>query len=134
MGRLITEAGASLAALPEEKRPGTVIVGIMTDGEENTSHEWTLDAVKSLVEQQTKTYSWDFLYLGADQDAIAVGTSLGVSPDRSMTYARESTTTAMSMASAVVGRIRTARSQGMSTDDIGYSAGERAAAAGDPKV
>ena len=53
MGRLITDAGASLAALPEDQRPGTVIVAIMTDGLENASKEWTGAAIKALVEQQT---------------------------------------------------------------------------------
>ncbi len=90
IGRLITDAGASLAALPEDERPGTVIVGIMTDGLENASKEWTHPAIKALIEQQTKTYSWEFLYLGADQDAIEVGTALGVPAARSMTYTRAS--------------------------------------------
>ena len=40
MGRLITDAGAKLAAIPEDERPGTVIVAIMTDGLENASQEW----------------------------------------------------------------------------------------------
>ena len=53
MGRLITDAGAKLAALPEAERPGTVIVAIMTDGLENASKEWTRPAIKALVEQQT---------------------------------------------------------------------------------
>src|SRR5690606_11446494 len=63
MGRLITDAGASLAALPEEQRPGTVIVAVMTDGHENASKEWTHPAIKALVEQQTNAYRWQFLYM-----------------------------------------------------------------------
>ena len=78
MGRLITDAGARLAALAEDERPGTVIVAIMTDGHENASREWTHPAIKALVEQQTEAYGWQFLYMGADQDAIEVGASIGV--------------------------------------------------------
>ena len=78
MGRLITDAGATLAALPEDQRPGTVIVAIMTDGLENASQEWTRPAIKALVEQQTSQFGWQFLYMGADQDAVEVGASLGV--------------------------------------------------------
>ena len=73
MGRMITDAGAKLAALPEDQRPGTVIVAIMTDGLENASQEWHAPAIKALVEQQTTTYGWEFLYMGADQDAVEVG-------------------------------------------------------------
>jgi hypothetical protein len=78
MGRLITDAGATLAALPEDQRPGTVVVAVMTDGHENASKEWTRLAIRSLVEQQTTAYHWQFLYMGADQDAIEVGASIGV--------------------------------------------------------
>ena len=73
MGRLITDTGRKLVALSENERPGNVIVAIMTDGMENASREWTHPAIKSLVEQQTKDYGWQFLYMGADQDAIEVG-------------------------------------------------------------
>ena len=78
MGRLITDAGAKLAALPESQRPGTVIVAIMTDGLENASKEWTGASIKALVSQQSNAYGWTFMYMGADQDAVEVGASLGV--------------------------------------------------------
>jgi hypothetical protein len=51
MLRLIGEAGAELAALPEEERPGTVLVAVLTDGHENSSREATGAAVKALVEK-----------------------------------------------------------------------------------
>ena len=97
MGRLITSAGDELAALPDDQRPGTVIVAVMTDGYENASQEWTHPAIKALVEQQTKDYAWQFLYMGADQDAIEVGVSLGVSAAASVTYGRGKTREAMAM-------------------------------------
>lgn len=129
IGRLVSDAGAALACLPESERPGTVIVGIMTDGLENSSREWTHQAVKALIEQQSKAYSWEFLYLGADQDAIEVGTGLGVPAARSMTYSRHSSVAAMASTSAVVGRVRAARAAGASTADVGFTAEERAASA-----
>ena len=73
IGRSVTELGARIAALPEEQRPGTVIVAIMTDGLENASKEWTYPAIKAVITEQESTYNWQFLYLGADQDAIEVG-------------------------------------------------------------
>lgn len=130
IGRLVTDAGAHLASLPEDDRPGTVIVGIMTDGYENASQEWTHPAIKALVQQQTKTYRWEFLYMGADQDAIEVGTSLGVPANRSVTYSRNASGPAMAATSAMVGRLRAARASGAPAMDVGYTPEERDASAG----
>ena len=88
LGRLITTAGERLAALPEDARPGSVIVGVMTDGMENASREWTHPRIKELIEQQTRDYGWQFLYLGADQDAIEEGAKMGFAAGKSMTYSR----------------------------------------------
>lgn len=127
IGRLVSDAGTRLAALDESDRPGTVIVGIMTDGLENSSSEWTHQAIKALIEQQSQLYSWEFLYLGADQDAIEVGTGLGVPAARSMTYTRSSSRAAMASTAAMVGRVRAARAAGVQTVDIGYTDEERTA-------
>ena len=88
LGRLIIDAGERLAALPEDQRPGSVIVGVMTDGMENASREWTHPRIKELIEQQTRDYGWQFLYLGADQDAIEEGAKMGFAAGKSMTYSR----------------------------------------------
>lgn len=125
IGRLVTDAGASLAALPEERRPGTVIVAIMTDGLENASREWTHPAVKALVEQQTTQWGWQFLYLGADQDAIEVGTSLGVARDNSVTYGRSKSRDAMTMASSKVAGLRQARVADPAAAMPAFTAAER---------
>jgi hypothetical protein len=103
---LITSAGDGLAALAESERPGTVIVAVMTDGYENASREWTHPAIKALVEHQTETYSWQFLYMGAEQDAIEVGASLGVAAGASVTYARGTSRQAMAVAARKIGKLR----------------------------
>ncbi|WP_353853512.1 acyl-CoA dehydrogenase family protein, partial [Nocardia sp.] len=46
-GKLVTEVGESLAAQPKRERPGTVIVVVLTDGHENSSREWTHEAVRA---------------------------------------------------------------------------------------
>lgn len=79
IGRFITEVGAGLAALPEDQRPGEITVLVMTDGHENASTEWTAEAVRALIAQQESVYSWDFVFLGANMDAVEVGTRLGLS-------------------------------------------------------
>lgn len=86
IGRLITDVGVELAALPEDERPGSVTVVVMTDGHENASKEWTNTAVRSLIAQQEKDYQWDFVFLGSNIDAVDVGTDLGFARDKSMTY------------------------------------------------
>ena len=82
----VTEFGARLAAMPEHARPGTVLVVVATDGMENSSHEWKPVTVKQLLDQQREQYGWDFLFLGANQDAITTGTALGFAPDSSIDF------------------------------------------------
>ena len=91
IGRFVTEVGAGLAALPEGDRPAEVTVLVMTDGMENASVEWTAEAVRALIAQQETTYSWDFVFLGANMDAVEVGVNLGFAPGKSLTYAAEGT-------------------------------------------
>ena len=55
-----------------------VVTVIMTDGEENSSREWTHDAVRGLIEQKEKEGSWTFVFLGAGLDAWHQGRSYGV--------------------------------------------------------
>lgn len=86
IGKLITDIGSELAGRPEDERPGTVIVVILTDGHENASQEWTHAAVRSLIEQQQNVYNWDFLFLGANMDAVEIGSGLGFAPQQSITY------------------------------------------------
>ena len=113
IGRLVIDAGKRLEALPEDQRPGTVVVGIMTDGMENASREWTHPQIKQLIEKQTRDYQWQFLYLGADQDAIEVGMSIGVGAGHAVTYGRGKVKQAMAATAANVTRYREARAGGM---------------------
>ncbi|MGA5541271.1 VWA domain-containing protein [Mycobacterium sp. NPDC051198] len=106
MGKLITDTAAEIDGLPEEDKPGTVVVAIMTDGHENASVEWQRPAIKALVEQQTNDHGWEFLYMGADQDAVEVGASLGVKAEQAVTYGRGKSREAWAAAS---GNVRTYR-------------------------
>lgn len=85
-GKTIVELGEELSKLPEEQRPSHVIVVTITDGKENASRKFTAETVKALVTQQKEIYNWDFVYVGANQDAIAVGDSMGVTMDSALTY------------------------------------------------
>lgn len=86
MGTTIDSLGAKLAAMPEEERPSKVIVLVITDGEENSSRRFTIDQIKDKVEHQRSKYSWEFVFIGANIDAISTGTSLGFAAQNSVAY------------------------------------------------
>ena len=113
IARLVMDAGQRLAALPEDQRPGTVVVGIMTDGMENASREWAHPQIKQLIEKQTQEYQWQFLYLGADQDAVEVGMSIGVGAGHAVTYGRGKVKQALAATAANVSSYRKARAAGV---------------------
>lgn len=106
IARSVHATGARLAAKPEDKRPGAVLVGIMTDGLENASKEYTHAMIKALITEQEQKYDWTFLYMGANQDAIEVGATLGVRAEQSLTYSAAGTADALRASSANVGRMR----------------------------
>lgn len=106
MGRFIVETGEFLARLPEDERPGNVIFVTITDGEENSSKEWTRDRVFAKVKEQTDTFGWTFLFLAANQDAIAAGAAVGVSASTSLTYDSKSVAGTYSTMSSAVTRSR----------------------------
>ncbi|SIM04545.1 Uncharacterized protein encoded in toxicity protection region of plasmid R478, contains von Willebrand factor (vWF) domain [Mycobacteroides abscessus subsp. abscessus] len=127
MAKLIVESGLQLAELPEDERPGTVIVAIMTDGLENASREWTHPMIKELVQQQTEQYGWQFLYMGANQDAIEEGAKLGVSGDYSLDFAGANVGKAMTVTSQNVTSYRSARSTDLTASMPTYTAEQRRA-------
>lgn len=94
MGTTIDSVGRKLAAMPEEERPSKVIFLVITDGHENSSHRYSAEQIKSMVEHQKDVYSWEFVFMGANIDAIAAGTNLGISMQNTMNYTSDSRGTA----------------------------------------
>lgn len=109
MVRLIGDAGAELAALSERDRPGTVLVAVLTDGHENSSHEATGAVVKALVERQQSQWGWQFTYLGANQDAVLTAQGLGIRAEDALTYGSAHVEAAFTVQSAKTRRLREAR-------------------------
>jgi hypothetical protein len=136
MVRVIGEAGAELAEMPEEERPGTVLVAVLTDGHENASREATGAMVKALVERQQSQWGWQFTYLGANQDAVLTARGLGIRAEDALTYAAGNVDAAFSVQSAKTRRLREARIGGASLADASaaaaYTPEERRAAGGEP--
>ena len=91
-----------------EYRAGNVMFVIITDGEENASREYTAEKVKALVEIQKEKYSWEFVFLGANIDAVETARHFGIAPERSMDYVPDAEGTALNfeMMSASVASFR----------------------------
>jgi uncharacterized protein YegL len=92
IGCAIHETGERLKSLAESDRPEKVVFVIVTDGEENSSHkhEWsqkhTAASIKETIERQSSTYKWQFVYIGANQDAITNAQSIGVNAANALNY------------------------------------------------
>ena len=69
-----------------EYRADKVMFVIITDGYENSSREFTAEQVKKRIEHQKKKYGWEFIFLGANMDAVAEAAKYGISPDRASNY------------------------------------------------
>jgi len=85
-GIAITETGKELAKMNECDRPSRVIIVIITDGMENTSEEYDSIQISSMIKTQIDKFSWQFTFLGANQDAHAVGRSMGISSGSSLNF------------------------------------------------
>jgi hypothetical protein len=72
--------------MPEHARPDTVQVIVVTDGHENASVEYKASAIKELVTRQKEEFKWDFVFLGANQDAVLSGVDLGFDAGSSMSF------------------------------------------------
>lgn len=81
VGMEVQRTGEDLASLPENERPGRVLLVVVTDGHENSSHEYTIERVRSMLALQKEKYGWEVQFLGAD-DAAWQGESLGVATTR----------------------------------------------------
>ena len=76
IGRTIKETDRRISALPEDDKPGKVILAIFTDGEENASQEYTIKHISDLIRLYRDQKGWEFLFLAANQDAIASGSAM----------------------------------------------------------
>ncbi|MDY6210897.1 hypothetical protein [Hornefia butyriciproducens] len=86
VGEAIRHIGNVHKYAREEDRPEKTIFVITTDGLENASLEYSYDRVKRMVERQKEKYGWEFLFLGANIDAIETAGKFGISADRAANY------------------------------------------------
>jgi hypothetical protein len=87
VGKAIISTGKRFNNMAESERPEKIIFLIQNDGEENASQKHSLKKVKSMIEEQQEKYSWEFVFLGSNIDAVGVATDIGIQQDRAMKYA-----------------------------------------------
>ena len=78
VGKTILGVGYRLSKTREGERPGKVIFVITTDGLENASREFTYSKVKELITHQQEKYGWEFIFLGANIDAVREAGNIGI--------------------------------------------------------
>lgn len=70
----------------EEDVPEHTVFVITTDGMENASHRYTAEKVKEMVRRQTEEKNWEFIFLGANIDAVQTAGQYGIAPERAVNY------------------------------------------------
>lgn len=73
-----------------EDVPEHTMFVIMTDGQENASHHYTSDSVKAMIEHEKEKYGWEFLFIGANIDAVETASRFGINKDRAVNYHADS--------------------------------------------
>jgi uncharacterized protein YegL len=90
VGRAIRHIKLVYAETLKEERPAHVVFVITTDGMENSSTEYTYPKVKRLIEEVQSKYNWEFLFLGANMDAIQEAGRFGIRAERAVRYRADS--------------------------------------------
>ncbi|WP_102349043.1 vWA domain-containing protein [Bacillus sp. Marseille-P3661] len=86
VGKTIIDVGYRLSQTREEKRPGKVIFVITTDGLENASREFTYEKVRELINRQQEKYNWEFIFMGANIDAVKEADSIGIKLEHAFNF------------------------------------------------
>lgn len=90
LGRTIHKIGNVQKNTDDSYRAEKVMFVIITDGQENASREYPAAKVKEMIERQKTQYGWEFIFLGANIDAVETAGHLGIAPDRAQNYHADS--------------------------------------------
>ncbi len=116
VGGAINHIGNIQKYAREEDRPAKTLFVITTDGLENASRKYSFQDVKRMIERQKEKYHWEFLFLGANIDAIEVAENMGISSDRAANFHSDAVGTALnySVLEEAVTRVRSCSAGQMS--------------------
>jgi len=109
IGTTIEKIARVQKSTSEDYRAEKVMFVIITDGEENSSREYSAKKVKAMIEHEREKYGWEFIFLGANIDAVQTAESFGISADRAADYVPDAAGTALNfqMMAAAVAEFRT---------------------------
>ena len=95
IGHAITKTVQAQKHTAPEMQAAKVLFVITTDGMENASREFSSKKIKDMVRHQQEAYAWEFLFLGANIDAVATAEEYGIAPGRAVNYHADSRGTEM---------------------------------------
>ena len=90
IGRTISTVARRLDDQSVQQRPRKVIMVITTDGYENSSQEYNLHQVRTMITKQKDKYNWEFIFLGADIAAEDIADSMGIARSSAVQYSKSS--------------------------------------------
>lgn len=79
----------------EKYRADKVLFVIITDGEENSSRKFSADMIKAMIKREEEKYGWEFIFLGANIDAVQTAGRYGIRADRAVDYVPDAAGTAL---------------------------------------
>ncbi len=124
VGKTINTVGDRLSKMQEEDRPGLVMVVIVTDGQENASQEFKVDQIRDMIKHQQEKYGWQFVFLGANQDAFTEANKIGIAACHTANYSSRRTMQTMNLMSDKMSTLRAASMSGQQAN-FEYSDEER---------
>ena len=116
IGQQIINTARRLAQMPLDRRPSKVIFAILTDGEENASRNFSAEDIRKMITEHEDIFEWDFLFLGANQDAFKVGAQYGIKAGKALSWS-QSGSGVEGLFGAVSGSVRRYRESGAPADN-----------------
>mgnify|MGYP001142683211 CR=1 len=108
IGNVATTVAQKIFSMAASEQPEKILFAIITDGEEGHSRQYNLADIARIVTHHEDTYSWEFLYIGSNQNAYDVGKEMGIKAGKALSFASstDGLAQAMSAVSASVLRFR----------------------------
>jgi len=110
IGKTIKSVGAKLADLKESERPEKVIMLVNTDGQENSSIEYTKSTIQKMIKEQSDVYKWVFQFIGASLESVNEAKSWGFSAGNTSTYSTDNSTLTFGLVGEKMKNMRSAQS------------------------
>ena len=128
IGKTINSTYSSIKSSKKKDRPEQVVFVVITDGRENDSKEFTRETIFNMITEMKEKDKWEFMFLGANQDAIKEGGQYGFAADSSLNYSatpKGVSTSYMAMSDKIVVYRSTGKLDAFTDDERKKSKGEK---------